>query len=226
MKSLLNSKIGIFIVLLILCFFSCSSKKNKAGYSEGHIVYKVNMEQFNSSLSFLCPESFDLVYSNKGFAFKSSFMMGLMDAKVMHDYSTDVVNMIMGVPGSGKYTSYDVDKISESMKGVALKKVNMKIKVLGYDCKCMEYNNSKKNVNLRIYYSDSFNSKISTRFFPKLGIDGMILKVEIKSKEGKMNIVAQEFSDEKILTSLFHIPETYSKTSMEEIMSIIRDMSK
>ncbi len=226
MKAFLNSKNGIFIVLLILCFFSCSSKKNKVGFSEGHIVYKVNMQQFKSSVSYLCPESFDLLYSKKGFAFKSSFMMGLMEFKIFHDYSSDIVNMLLGVSGNGQYTTYEVKKLTENMDKLNIKKVKGDIQVLGYSCKCIEYNNPIYKTSVRIYYSDSFDSKMSNTIFPELDIEGMILKLEIENKDGKINIVAQEFSDEKISTSLFNIPETYSKTSMDEIMGIIRDMSK
>jgi len=226
MKALFNSRNGIFIVLLMLCFFSCSSKKNKVGYSEGHIVYKVNMEQFNSSVSCLCPESFNLLYSKKGFVLKSSFMMGLMELKMFHDYSSDIVNMLMGVSSNGQYTTYDVKKLAGNINKSNIKKVNCDIQVLGYICKCIEYNNPLYKTSVRLYYSDSFDSKMSNTIFPGLDIDGMILKVEIENKDGKINIVAQDFSDEKISTSLFDIPETYSKTSMDEIMGIIRDMSK
>lgn len=226
MKAILNSKNGIFIVLLILCFFSCSSKKNNAGYYEGSVEYKVNMDEFNSPVSYLCPESFDLLYSKKGFVLKSSFMMGLMEFKMFHDYSSDIVNMLMGVSGNGKYSTCDMRKLVGNINKTNIRKVNCAINILGYNCKCIEYKNSLYNTLVRLYYSDSFSSQMSSAIFPETEIEGMILKVEVENNDGKINIVAQKFSDEKIPTSLFDIPETYSKTSLDEITDIIRDMSK
>jgi hypothetical protein len=141
-------------------------------------------------------------------------MMGLMEFKMLHTYSSDIVNMLMGVSGNGQYTTYDIKKLTGNINKSNIKKIEREIQVLGYNCKCIEYKNSLYNTSIRLYYSDS------------LDITGLILKVEVENKDGKFNVVAHKFSDEKISTSLFDIPETYSKASMDEIMGIIRDMSK
>ncbi len=226
MKSLLNTKNVIFIALLFLSFYSCSNKKKNPSYSHGEIEYSIDADNSNLIYSIFLPKSIVLRYSPDGFTLESSVLMGLIEAKLLCAYSSNDVNILMEMYGDRKYVEMDKNRKTPWFDSMKINKVKCVEKVLDYECKYVELKSVADSFSLGIYYSDYFNDQVSKVVFPGVDIDGMVLKLEFKTKYGNVVIEAKELSDKQISKDSFIIPSTYVKGDIKDIENFFKAKTK
>lgn len=228
-KQLYNMKKTGFLSLIVLLLVSTINigwVPQPQAIKEGAITYKVafDSDDVNPMVKFMLDGS-EMVIRFKDHFIRTELEMSMISTTTIVDSEKQQGIMLMSAMGNNmavKMGEKDLKQQNPQAENVKITYLDDTKEIVGYVCKKAIMTITAQNGQsgeLTMYYTEEILPENMNTQYTVQGMKGFPLQFEMNMQGTKVNMVAEQVSEENQDSALFstEIPEGYSEMSMEDI---------
>lgn len=221
----------IYLVSIILIFYSCKNSFFSGKVDEGTIEYDIVYldDSKSNPLISLLPTEMTLKFKNNNYITKIEGWMGIFSMAGIYNVTKKTNSAILKIMNEKYHYETTLDGPSfgfDSLPSFKIEQTNETKVIANYTCKkaLIKFEDNSVWKNFEIYYTDDIGLENPNKNNPFSEIKGVILDYRMAFQKIKMSLVAKKVEGIEIPDEEFDIPAGYSKVPKEKMEEVISNL--
>lgn len=226
----------LFAIVPLIALFSCKAPAQKSDYfDKGTITYSIETEGMEEAELFLSGTSIELLFDGNKAKMDFVMMAGMIRLQLIQN---DKQTILMDMPFFEKSPAVDIGKDwmkaleEESRRNQSpIKTQDIEItydrkdrkRIAGYRCHRADIK-SPDGSTVSLYVCPSLRPKSFNLMGDAIKkIEGMPMSIEIEAEGKRIRIQANNVNEDRPAATLFNVPSSYSRMSIEEFRKMVEN---
>jgi len=221
----------IYIVSIILIFYSCKNSFFSGKVDEGTIQYDIVYldDSKSNPLISLLPTEMTLKFKKNNYITKIEGWMGIFSMAGIYNVTKQTNSALLKIMNE-KY-HYETDLNGEAfgfdpMPAFKVEQTSVTKVIANYNCKkaLIKFEDNSVWKDFEIYYTDEIGLDNPNKNNPFSEIKGVILDYRMSFQKIKMSLIATKIESIEVPDEEFDIPVGYSKVPKEKMEEVISNL--
>lgn len=222
LQSRANLKIGHYLVLIALLFFSSCKNSNDKIVNEGEIVFDVSAVDPNHPWAGMIPTTANLRFKDDKFLLEMSTMGMFTTTFICDQTGKTLTQMVKFLDIKQACIEREAEIKKENLDYKLKWEETKETKVIaGYKCKKLNVTMvDHPEINYEAYYTTEMGAENINDLSPYAGVKGMLMQYRLKKMGLELEFTAKSVKKLEVADNIFEIPAYFKIVPKSEIEKI------